>query len=127
MCDAQQLADRYVAVWNEPNAELRRHAIAALWAVDGIHYVGTREARGHDALEQRIAGSHEKNVRGLGYRFRAAKGARALRDAVTFFWEMLPADSESVIATGVEFLIIDAQGRILTDYQFVLDRALAPA
>jgi hypothetical protein len=38
MCDAQQLADRYVAVWNEPNAELRRHAIAALWAVDGIHY-----------------------------------------------------------------------------------------
>jgi hypothetical protein len=40
---------------------------------------------------------------------------------------MLPADSESVIATGVEFLIIDAQGRILTDYQFVLDRALAPA
>ena len=30
--------------------------------------------------------------------------------------------------TGLsEFLIIDAQGRILTDYQFVLDRALAPA
>jgi hypothetical protein len=127
MCDAQQLADRYVAVWNEPNAEPRRHAIAGLWAVDGIHYVGTREARGYDALEQRIAGSHEKNVRSGGYRFRAAKGARALRDAVTFFWEMLPADSESVIATGVEFLIIDAQGRILTDYQFVLDRALAPA
>jgi len=127
MCDAQQLADRYVAVWNEPNAELRRHAIAALWAVDGIHYVGTREARGYDALEQRIAASHEKNVRSLGYQFRAAKGAHALRDAVTFFWEMLPADSESVIATGVEFLIIDAQCRILTDYQFVLDRALAPA
>jgi hypothetical protein len=127
MPDAQQLADRYVAVWNEPNAGLRRYAIAALWAVDGIHYVGTREARGYDALEHRIAGSYEKNVRSGGYRFRAAKGARALRDAVTFFWEMLPADNESVIATGVEFLIIDAQGRILTDYQFVLDRALAPA
>ena len=123
---AQDLADRYVAVWNEPDAEARRRAIAALWAPDGGHYIGTREAHGYAALEQRIAGSHQKNVRDGGNRFRVVTGARALRDVVTFFWEMLPAGSETVVATGLEFLIVDDQGRIITDYQFVLDRALAP-
>jgi hypothetical protein len=61
-----------------------------------------------------------KNVRDGGHRFRAAKDARALRDVVTFHWEMLPADSEEVVATGIEFLIVDGEGRILIDYQFVL-------
>ena len=120
MENPQDLADRYAAVWNETDAERRRLGIAELWAPTGGHYVGAREARGYDALEQRIIGSHERNVRDGGHRFRAAKDARALRDVVTFHWEMLPADSEEVVATGLEFLIVDANGHILVDYQFVL-------
>jgi hypothetical protein len=120
MDNAQQLAERYVAVWSEPDAERRRRAIAELWTPDGEHYVGAREVRGYDELEQRIKGSHEKNIRDDGNRFRAVKDARALRDVVTFHWEMLPADSEKVVATGLEILLVDAQGRILVDYQFNL-------
>ena len=120
MDEPQQLADRYVAVWNETDPERRRRAIAALWAAEGEHYVGAREVRGYDALEQRIIGSHEKNVRDGGHRFRAVPDARALRDVVTFHWEMLQADSEDVVATGREFLILDPQGHILVDYQFIL-------
>jgi len=119
MHDAQTLADRYVAVWNERDDERRRVALAALWVPDGQHYVGDREARGYDALEQRIRGSHEKNVRDNGNRFRAARDGRRLHDVVTFHWEMLPADSETVLATGLEFLIIADDGRILADYQFI--------
>ncbi|HXT78103.1 MAG TPA: hypothetical protein VN702_00945 [Acetobacteraceae bacterium] len=120
MEEAQHLADRYAAVWNETDPERRRRAIAALWVRDGEHYVGTREVRGYDALEQRITGSHEKNVRDGGHRFRAAQDARALRDVVTFHWEMLPAHSEEVVATGLEILVTDGRGRIRIDYQFVL-------
>jgi hypothetical protein len=120
MDNAQKLADRYVAVWNETDAERRRQSIAELWAPEGEHYVGTQQVRGYDALEKRIVGSHVKNVRDGGHRFRAAKDARALHDVVTFHWEMLPADSEEVVATGIEFLIVDGEGRILIDYQFVL-------
>jgi hypothetical protein len=118
MLDAQTLADRYVAVWNESDANNRRAAIAALWVPDGQHYVEGRQARGYDALEERIRGSHEKNVRDNGNRFRAARNVRRLHDVVTFHWEMLPADSETVLATGLEFLIIDDDGRVLADYQF---------
>jgi len=54
MNDAQYLADRYVAVWNETDPDRRRRAIAELWTPDGRHCVDTREAHGYDALEKRI-------------------------------------------------------------------------
>ena len=46
MLDPQTLADRYVAVWNEPDEQRRRDAIAALWVPDGRHFVAAREAQG---------------------------------------------------------------------------------
>jgi hypothetical protein len=119
MLDPQTLADRYVAVWNEKDEQHRRNAIAALWVPDGQHFVGAREAQGYEELEKRIRGSHEKNVRDDGNRFRAAPGARRLHDVVTFYWEMLPADADTVLARGLEFLIINDEDRILVDYQFV--------
>ncbi|MGH6882031.1 hypothetical protein [Hypericibacter sp.] len=114
----QDIAERYVAVWNETDPERRRRQIAELWTPAGQHYVDVREVRGYDALENRITGSHEKNVRDDGHRFRAAKDARRLRDVVTFHWEMLPAETETVLARGLEFLIMSEDGRVLADYQF---------
>jgi hypothetical protein len=35
--DPKELADRYVAVWIEPDTEQRRKRIAQLWAEDGVH------------------------------------------------------------------------------------------
>lgn len=119
MFNPQQLADRYAAVWNETDPKRRRDEIRELWAPSGEHYVNAREVRGYAELEARITGSHEKNVRDNGNRFRAVKDARALRDIVFFHWEMLPAGSEVVTASGMIILRVDATGRILVDYQFV--------
>jgi hypothetical protein len=66
MTEAEELADRYIALWSETDAAARRKAIAELWTPDGLHYFNTREARGCEALEQRIIGSHEKWVRDAG-------------------------------------------------------------
>ena len=119
MVDIQGLAERYVAVWNETNAEKRRTAIAELFAPEAVHYVRTLEARAYAALETRITGSHEKNVRDGGYLFRPADGAQSLRDVVTFRWEMVPGAGGDVEASGFEFLVLDGDGRILSDYQFI--------
>jgi hypothetical protein len=43
---------------------------------------------------------------------------RRLRDVVTFYWEMLPANGETVLGRGLEFLIVNGEGRILVDYMF---------
>ncbi len=120
MFDAQRLAEMYVAVWNETDAENRRQQIAALWLPDGRHYVDEREAHGYSELEQRIIGSHNRNVRDGGRRFRAVQDAQALRDVVTFHWEMLDGKADEVLAVGLEVLRVDAEGRILVDYQFIV-------
>lgn len=119
MFDAQELADRYVAVWNETDPERRRLQISALWVPDGQHYVGVREVLGYAGLEQRITDSHNKNVRDGGHYFRAVKDARTLRDIVVFNWEMLPNAEDRVAAHGVIVLRVNAEGRILVDYQFI--------
>lgn len=120
MTSAQDLATRYAAVWNETDPEIRRASIASLWKPDGSHYIRERHAKGYAELERRVAGSHEKNVRDNGNRFRARPGAQRLQDVVTFTWEMLPRDGETVLAVGLEFLILDASEQIVADYQFII-------
>jgi hypothetical protein len=118
--DVQMLADEYVELWNERDPARRRLAIEHLWTPDGTHYVGEREARGYDSLMRRVTGSHEKNVRDAGCRFRAAKDAKSLRDAASFHWEMIEPRTERVAATGLEFLLLSADRKILVDYQFIV-------
>ena len=120
MSEAQAIAEQYLAVWTETDVARRRAAIEALWVPAGEHYVNEREVRGYNELVERVRGSHEKNIRDNGNRFRAAKDARRLHDVVTFHWEMLPAEGETVLARGLEFLVLNDEDRILVDYQFVL-------
>jgi hypothetical protein len=37
MNDPKQLVDRYVAIWNEGDAERRRQGLAELWSEDAVH------------------------------------------------------------------------------------------
>jgi len=115
-----ELADRYVAVWNEPDPARRRAAIAQLWVPEGEHFVRTQQVKGYEALEQRINGSHEKNVRDGGFRFASAGDAQRLHDAVMFHWHMVPAEGGPIAALGLEFLVLAADERIAADYQFIL-------
>jgi hypothetical protein len=70
MTDANELADRYVAMWTEADAERRRSAIADRWTEDAVHILDppqeareaaaalditpTFQARGHRELDERI-------------------------------------------------------------------------
>jgi hypothetical protein len=117
--EAQDLADRYIAVWTEVDATERRKSIAPLWMPGGRHYVGTREVQGYDALESRIIESHEKWVRDKGNRLRATE-AKILHDSITFYWKMLPPAGDTKLAVGLEFVILNEQGRIVTDYQYII-------
>jgi hypothetical protein len=115
MLNAQALADRYVAAWNEPDAAKRSSAIAALWAPDAM---GDKGPLGYSALTRLTPAAPDKGTGREGIRYRAAPTARLRGDVVTFRWEMLLADSETVLAGGLEFLIVDEDGRILADHPF---------
>lgn len=81
--------------------------------------MGTLEARGYDALEKRIAASHEKNITRGGYHFRLTNTFDELRNVAKFGWEMTRAGSGLVESAGSGFLILGDDGRILFDYLFV--------
>jgi len=118
MSEVQELADRYVQVWNEPDVATRRASIAKLWAPNGRHFVSDLEAEGYEALERRITHAYEEYVRDAGNLFRARADAQRLRDVVTFHWEMTPAGGGEILAAGLDVLLMAKDGRILDDYQY---------
>ena len=56
------LVDGYTAVWNEPDAQLRRLAIEGLWAADGVEYVEGARFGGPDELDARVTEAHNAFV-----------------------------------------------------------------
>jgi hypothetical protein len=136
MTDATELADRYVGLWNEPDPERRRAAIAALWTEDGAHLLqapiemreaaaapgigltARLEARGHAALEARATSAHERFIAPGTYAFRRRDNVERLGDVVKFNWEMVTSAGE-IAGVGLEFLVLAPDGRIRRDYQFI--------
>jgi hypothetical protein len=134
--DPQDLADRYVAVWQEPDAERRRKSIHELWAEDGAHILqpplemisaaaglgftlGALEAHGHDALEARVSHGYEQFVAPGEFLFRRRGDAVRLHNLVKFYWEMVPTGGDEVAGAGLEILVLGEDGRITADYQFI--------
>jgi hypothetical protein len=131
----QELRDRYVSAWNENDPDARRELVAALWAKDGYQVLAppqemratatslgmtaTLEARGHEGLEARVARAHSEFVDEGGYIFRPRGDAERLKDVVKFRWEMVPAAGGDAAGVGLEILLLDEDGRILADYQFI--------
>ncbi|HYM01485.1 MAG TPA: nuclear transport factor 2 family protein [Stellaceae bacterium] len=117
MVTLSELIDRYVAVWNEGDAEERRRAIRAVWAPGGSTCYRLLDARGYEAIEARVVGSWEKWIRDGKYRFRP-KHSVAHHDAVKLEFELVTAPGGTVEAGGLCFLLLDQDGRIAQDYQF---------
>ncbi|MGO9452191.1 MAG: hypothetical protein ACLQDV_14280 [Candidatus Binataceae bacterium] len=70
MTNVMELVDRYVAVWNESNAEERRRRIRSVWAPDGTTCYRLLDAHGYEAIEERVAGSWDRSLRDGKYTFR---------------------------------------------------------
>ena len=134
---AAELAERYLALWNEPDADRRRRMIASLWTEDGRHILqppqeirriaaqpglamtAILEARGHEEIGARAASAYEHWVGSEGLSFRGRDDVERLGDVVKFHWEAVAKDAE-LVAVGLVFLVLAANGRIERDYTFVV-------
>lgn len=86
------------------------------WPLVSFQSAATR----HTCFGSSWYASHTKFFDRLWWlRFRAMKNAQALRNSVTFNWEMVASDG-SVAVAGLEFLVVDELDRILVDYQFIV-------
>lgn len=140
MTDAQafvDVAERYVALWNEPDADRRRRMIAALWAPEGRHVLqppdeiravaaqpgiamtAILEARGYEEIEARATSAYEHWVGTEGLSFRGRDDADRLGDVVKLHWEAV-AKGGAVTGVGLSILVLAADGRIERDYTFIV-------
>ena len=134
---AAELAEKYLALWNEPDPDRRRRTIAELWTEDGRHILqppqeirdiaaqpglamtAILEARGYDEIEARATSVYEHWVGSEGLSFRGRDDVERLGDVVKFHWEAVAKDGE-LVAVGLDFLVLAANGRIERDYTFVV-------
>jgi hypothetical protein len=119
MSDITELAERYVAVWNEPDPDARREAVAEIWSPDARSFSPAAEYSGHAAIEARVVASYDKFVEQGGYVFRARGAAEKHHDGVRLQWDMVPAGGGAAASAGVQFLILDGDCRVRYDYQFI--------
>src|ERR671934_1337162 len=134
---AAELAEKYVALWNQPDADRRRRMIAKLWTEHGRHILQPQQeiraiaaqpgialtailkAHGYEEIEARAASVYEHWVGAEGLSFRARDDADRLGDVVKLHWEAVAKDG-SVFAVGLSLLVLAADGRIERDYTFVV-------
>src|SRR5918993_757029 len=124
---AAELAQKYLALWNEPDADRRRRMIAGLWTEDGRHILqppeeirgiaarpglgmtANLEARGYEEIEARAASAYEHWVGSEGLSFRGRDDADRIGDVVKLHWEAVAQDG-TVFAVGLSFLLLAADG-----------------
>jgi hypothetical protein len=112
--------DRYVALWNEPDAVSRRRTIEELWAPDGTNCTQSMRAVGYDALDVRVTSAFEDYVGSGKFTFRSHLPPVGHHDTVKVTWEMVTVPEEEIASIGIEFLVLDDQGRIASDHQFIV-------
>ncbi len=119
---AEQLVERYLEIWNEPDADARRAAVADVYA-DGAQYVDPLvDVTGHDQISELI-GAVQQQVPGHVFRL-GDGGVDAHHNVARFTWELVPAGGGESLAIGFDVAVIEDDGRIASVLGF-LDKAPA--
>ncbi|MEV7776024.1 nuclear transport factor 2 family protein [Kitasatospora sp. NPDC086791] len=124
----QQLAERYLAVWNETDPAARRKLVDEAWAEDGRYTDPLAAVVGRDAIDA-LVGAAQAQFPGLEFTLGAVD---AHHDIARFTWHLGPAGPANgegaagaagaePVVIGFDVLVATADGRIGAVYGF-LDR-----
>jgi hypothetical protein len=113
------LVHRYLAIWHETDPDARRTAITGIWSEHARVCTVDNDYTGRAAIEARVTAAHDKWVAQEGFVFRPLGDADIHHDGVRIRWEMVPAGGGEAASAGVQFLLLDADGLVRFDYQFI--------
>jgi hypothetical protein len=109
MSQFTDLIDRYIAMWNETDAERRRELFAQIWAESASYLDPVARGEGRTGIDGMVRGVQERFP---GHRFRRTSDVDVHHDRVRFSWE-LATEGGAALVSGVDFGIV-ADGRLQT-------------
>lgn len=101
------IVDRYIAIWNETDAGVRRGLIARTPAEDVRYRDPLMQGEGHDGVDGMIAAVQQKFP---GFVFRLSRAPETVDDRLRFSWEAGP-DGAAALVGGTDFASL-AGGRL---------------
>ncbi|MGW4326138.1 hypothetical protein ACWEKR_09625 [Nocardia sp. NPDC004573] len=136
--ELSRFAERYIALWNESDAEARRQRIRQLWAEDGAQVLvdppqAMREAlarlsfpipaveiRGYEALDRRVDRAYDEFVAPGEHVFVTGGPAVFLSvNLIGLRWHMVTKADGAVVGGGYDVVALDDEGRIRWDHQYI--------
>lgn len=108
MTNAPDIAERYIALWNETHGERRRDLIAQSWTETASYVDPLMRGEGYDGIDSLIAAVHERFP---GHRFVIRGEPEGHNDRVRFSWS-LGAEGAPPVAHGTDFAVLAADGRL---------------
>lgn len=117
-----EVVERYLAVWNEPDAARRRELIAQTWTEDASYIDPLMQGTGHAGIDVMVQGAQTQFAH---HRFRRVGTADGHHDHIRFSWELVPESGPTVIG-GTDVGVLAADGRLRSVVGF-LDHTPASA
>jgi hypothetical protein len=118
MSTFDELAERYIAAWNETDPDARSAAVATLYAEDARYVDPLVDAEGPEAIAATIAAVQDQFP---GFVFRLAGPVDAHHDQARFSWELGPDGAAEAPIAGFDVAVRDGHGRLRSVFGF-LDR-----
>ncbi|MBW0103354.1 nuclear transport factor 2 family protein [Pseudonocardia sp. KRD291] len=125
MTDFDDVARRYIDVFNETDPAARRQKVAALWTAGGTYTDPLADVAGHDGIDGFVAAAQAQLA---GFEFRLLGPVEGHHDQARFRWEAGPTGAlgggAEAPVVGFDVVVTDADGRVERVHGF-LDRAPA--
>jgi SnoaL-like domain len=107
MTDIASTVEKYIATWNEPDAERRAALAAEVWADDGTYLDPLMRGETPDGIAAMIGAARAQFP---GHRFELSFGPDAHNCHVRFAWRLV--GDAGPVAGGVDFATLAGDGRL---------------
>ena len=112
----QEIVDRYIAVWNEKDAQRRRELVDALWAQDGRYTDPLADARGREEIAGLIGAVQQQFP---DFVFTLGGPVDTHHGQARFTWHLGPDEAPEPAVVGFDVAVLDGDGHIGSVYGFL--------
>ena len=112
----QEMVERYLAAWNEKDAERRRGLVDALWTEDGSYTDPLADASGRAEIDGLIGAVQQQFP---GFVFTLGGPVDAHHEQARFTWHLGPEGAAEPVVTGFDVAVLNRGGQIRSVYGFL--------